>query len=101
MIECLLWNEDNQDDSFIFRDDDEAGDDNYDNLDPQPEQQAHQLDSIEPHNLAAPKDSAAISKDQFVDRNDDPLNSTTTLNFKNVLREADGDNENVADRNKK
>ena len=30
----LLWREDNQEDSFIFRDDEEAGDDNYDNLDP-------------------------------------------------------------------
>lgn len=28
----LLWHEDNQDDSFIFRDDEDAGDDHYDNL---------------------------------------------------------------------
>ena len=28
----LLWQEDNQDDSFIFRDDEEGGDENDDHL---------------------------------------------------------------------
>jgi len=34
-----------------------------------------------------------MPKGQF-ERNDDPLNSTTTLDFKNVLRRVDCDNDN-------
>ena len=83
---------------FIFRDDEEGGDDTYDNIVDAPERQAHHLGDG-PQNLALPEDSHAhqqptISKDQF-ERLEDPLNSRTTLDFKNVLGKVNGDGENA------
>ena len=50
-------------------------------------------------NVGAHEDEPKIPNDQFL-RNEDPLNSTTTLNFKNVMRSTDAGGKNDDHRQK-